>query len=127
MTEKTRNILFIRFFENTTAYDFENLAEAGLRQLKGADELLFCMDNHSDAAIVGYAKKLLGENAQTVLICHFEEETHTLGSALPILNLALRVRPKLYSNHDSSPIQPFLQKMKGETYEDSAQLLRLVF
>lgn len=123
MTEKTRNILLIRFFKDSTTYTFENVIEEAISRKKESGDTLFSIDNHSDTATVNYAKTLLLSTGKAIVICHFEEDIQTLGSALPILNFAIRVPLTFYSNRNYMPIKPFVTKFSGFIYQTADELL----
>lgn len=127
MTEKTLQILLIRFVKTITTYDFENPVEESLRLLKKPGDALFTMDNHSDTATISYAKKFLQGNAPVVLICHFEQDTPSLGSALSVLNFALKTKATLYSNQDTMPIKVFFKKLNGKKYLEVSDLKKWIF
>lgn len=121
MSNNTHNYLLMQILEDPNAYDFSNSLENKIKSKVKEGDVVFTIDNFSDAISIGYAGELLQAENITI-VCHVKADA-PLGKLTILFNQVIRhPQARLFANQETKSIKPFMTHMKGKIFKTEREL-----
>lgn len=114
MESQNRAIILLQYLNNRKAFNFASPVIHILEREKGPADVLYSVDNFSDSLTVHYAKALMDQSKNILLVCDLNKAEQP-GSLLAVLNYAVKKKnTKLIVIGKSPILQPFIKFLDGK-------------
>lgn len=123
MKSLNRAIIFLQLLKNENSFRFNVPYLQKIEHTYGQEYTIFSLDNFSDTTTTHYARKLLKESEQTVIICEVEE-AESLGAIGSLLNEAVKEKQKIrfFVTKVTEVLLPFQKALNGELFDENKDL-----
>ena len=122
MQTHQRAIIFLQYVKSKEHLPITSPVLKRIEQLQGPTDVVFTLDNFSDQITTHYAKKLMDQSQEILLIAEMEESVD-LGALAAILNHAVRKKwVKLLVKGGCSALENYMKLLHGNSFQTAEEL-----